>query len=420
MSRKLIFVLGVHRSGTSVTTAALQALGCTLGPFDDFRHEENPDGFFEHPAFRDLNDRMLAALGSAWDDWGLHAAEVSRLLPALDPFRAEAQRLLGTAFPGIRPVALKDPRITQLWPFWRREAAEAGFDPQALLVLRHPDEMVQSQLRRAARNRAFHPILGQAEPVAAFWAVALTGLLATPPVRMFLLRHIDLMTNAEAALDAVTRAFALEGPPEDRATFLQSGIKPAFWRERTEHPATGEGWTGLARRLHARLIAGGGNRWLDDAAAQAILKSEPGALAQFPYLGAVRATVAHARDLARDLARTPSSQSNAASALHRVSVSVMSKATDALLLDLDERMADLPAAGDSADTALLRARAAEAAGRLQDAEAMYLRLQTLSPTRIGVWVRRLSVLRALGRTPEAEALRAEAAGRFPDSPAFRP
>jgi hypothetical protein len=46
----LTLVLGVHRSGTSLLTLGLRALGADLGSAAEERDADNPDGYAEHAA----------------------------------------------------------------------------------------------------------------------------------------------------------------------------------------------------------------------------------------------------------------------------------------------------------------------------------------------------------------------------------
>ena len=64
--KKLIVVLGMHRSGTSAVVKALSCLGVDLG--DDFMPsgDDNPKGFFEDKAVNQLNIEMLEVIGQRW------------------------------------------------------------------------------------------------------------------------------------------------------------------------------------------------------------------------------------------------------------------------------------------------------------------------------------------------------------------
>jgi hypothetical protein len=64
---KALLTLGMHRSGTSSIAGAMVRLGGALNllpPADD-----NPKGFWESSVLMSLNDQILAAGRSHWDDW---------------------------------------------------------------------------------------------------------------------------------------------------------------------------------------------------------------------------------------------------------------------------------------------------------------------------------------------------------------
>src|SRR4249920_989928 len=63
-----IFMLGMHRSGTSVLTRVLSLLGCAL-PGDLLgSNESNPTGHWESARAIEINEALLTALGRRWDD----------------------------------------------------------------------------------------------------------------------------------------------------------------------------------------------------------------------------------------------------------------------------------------------------------------------------------------------------------------
>ena len=45
---RLVLCVGPHRSGTSLTAAALQVIGAELRLTDAHADQENPRGYFEH------------------------------------------------------------------------------------------------------------------------------------------------------------------------------------------------------------------------------------------------------------------------------------------------------------------------------------------------------------------------------------
>lgn len=65
LSPRIALCLGSHRSGTSMVSAALQAIGAELSLPRHETSEENPKGFFEHAEVVALNDKLLRLAGSA-------------------------------------------------------------------------------------------------------------------------------------------------------------------------------------------------------------------------------------------------------------------------------------------------------------------------------------------------------------------
>lgn len=163
--KKIVIVLGVHRSGTSLLAAGLQALGADLGDVGDYSNVENPKGFFENRQIVDFNDRLLLFLGGRWDNplfdgrdaLGQHANE------DLQPWYDEAVRIFDQNFSGKPFVAIKDPRMCQLLPFWKRVLLTVGYDESNVYfihIARHPVEVAKSQQRRLESKPDFY-VIGQ-------------------------------------------------------------------------------------------------------------------------------------------------------------------------------------------------------------------------------------------------------------------
>lgn len=203
-----LFVLGMHRSGTSATAGALQRLGFDLGEELIEAAPDNPKGYFEHAAAVAANESLLDALDRSWDD--------VRALPG-DWMRSDAARAAVPAiaavldgFDGRSRWALKDPRLCRTLPLWLEAAAGRGLETRCLLVLRHPVEVAAS-LR--ARD-------GMGEEVAAMlWLRhVLESLRASAARPRTLLTYDALMRDPQAALgDACARVGFDAGDADVRA-----------------------------------------------------------------------------------------------------------------------------------------------------------------------------------------------------------
>ncbi|MCG6112937.1 MAG: hypothetical protein MEQ74_12250 [Paracoccus sp.] len=146
-----VVVLGMHRSGTSSLAAMLDGLGCrgpaTPMPMPMPGTEANAAGYYESlPVFR-LNDAILTALGSRWDDWRPLRPDV-HLSPRLTEFHDKARAVVEAEYGDGSLIYLKDPRISLLLPFWRGVLRDAGYRCVYLHTHRSPSEIGASLQRR--------------------------------------------------------------------------------------------------------------------------------------------------------------------------------------------------------------------------------------------------------------------------------
>jgi len=146
--QRLIVVLGMHRSGTSTMTRALQAMGVELGsrlmpPVEGV----NDKGFWEDLDLNLLNIEVLGALNRDWHYLAPVAENFVELLCGKG-FLSRAEELLRRKI-GQSPVfGFKDPRVTILLPFWQRVFALCDIDVSYVLALRNPVSVAKSLARR--------------------------------------------------------------------------------------------------------------------------------------------------------------------------------------------------------------------------------------------------------------------------------
>ena len=100
-SRRVIAVVGMHRSGTSCLTGSLQQIGLELGQVHTW-NRYNRRGNREQQDIVDLNDEVMAANGGAWDQPPAQCHWTSEQ-------RAKARELVSALGDGP-VVGFKDPR----------------------------------------------------------------------------------------------------------------------------------------------------------------------------------------------------------------------------------------------------------------------------------------------------------------------
>ncbi len=145
--RRLILVLGMHRSGTSVITRALETLGVCLG--DDLLpgKEDNPKGFFEDRKLQKANDDLLVSNGCYWD-----SVELPFLSGTTSGTVASYQDTITSLISGNESwiFGFKDPRMCRLWPLWDSLLRELDINTSVVLMMRHPFAVAKSLASRDA------------------------------------------------------------------------------------------------------------------------------------------------------------------------------------------------------------------------------------------------------------------------------
>ena len=147
-SKRAFVVLGMHRSGTSASTRALQALGVELG--DQLlppSASENPLGFFEDEPILEICERVFDVLGMTWDSPRLISAE-AWTDPKLRPLELAAARSLRERFGDVPNLGFKNPRTARQLPFWRRVLSRIDRVPTFLIVVRDPLSVASSLSHR--------------------------------------------------------------------------------------------------------------------------------------------------------------------------------------------------------------------------------------------------------------------------------
>lgn len=137
-----IIIAGMHRSGTSATTGALRLAGVSLGEVLE-PAPDNPKGYFENQRAVEIHERLLAALGSSWDDVQALPENWQQSDAATVAKQAIGQ-LIDNEFADAQLWAVKDPRICRFIPLWREVLEARGISVAVLFVVRHPDEVAAS------------------------------------------------------------------------------------------------------------------------------------------------------------------------------------------------------------------------------------------------------------------------------------
>ncbi len=136
---RAICILGMHRSGTSAITRAVNFLGAYLGEEADVCRyfPDNPEGVWESLELQLFNDRLLSHLNASWYTT-LPLEQGWHLRKDMKPFRNELAELIKKKFSGCNLWAWKDPRTSLLLPLWEEVLRGTRYRTIVLVCCKEP------------------------------------------------------------------------------------------------------------------------------------------------------------------------------------------------------------------------------------------------------------------------------------------
>ena len=146
--KKLIVVIGMHRSGTSAITKSLECAGVDLGnKLMPPGPNENDLGFFEDIDIVQFNENLLKECGKNWyDTQKIDYFDTERLIR--NGYLLQGIELLRNKIHASNYFGFKDPRTAALLPFWEQIFATFEFEVFFLLATRNPLSIVRSLQQR--------------------------------------------------------------------------------------------------------------------------------------------------------------------------------------------------------------------------------------------------------------------------------
>jgi hypothetical protein len=262
----VVCVLGMSRTGTSLTTRVLNLAGVYLGPEDELLGRDlrqlggegeqvlekargsNPEGHWEHYRLMRLNERILRTLGGNWRDppamppgW-----ESSDELTSL---RNEARVLLAESFDGRELWGWKDPRNSLTLPFWQRLIPKMRY----VVCLRNPIDVAASLQRRDGMSL---------EQGLELWRIYVTAALtATAAQPRLLIPYEAFFADPDVTAARLARFVGREGAFAGREAKRQlaEAVDERLWRHRTPASAVARDYripreVAVVHRLIERLI----------------------------------------------------------------------------------------------------------------------------------------------------------------------
>jgi GT2 family glycosyltransferase len=235
-TKKMILVLGMHRSGTSALSAGLEFLGASLGKKRDEISSENPKGFFENKDIVDLNEELLFFFKSHWDD-PFFDAQQAMVLVSPSKLRQISRRALDVLtdnFANVEVAAIKDPRMFMLIPFWEPVIKKYMKSEEGIYyvhIVRNPLNVAKSQMKRHYAVPDYHYTGHTIEEVLPLWFMTyVRGLGSITMNNNIMVSYEDLLCLPRDVLVRIARFVDIAIVPSSLEEYATSFIDKSLDR----------------------------------------------------------------------------------------------------------------------------------------------------------------------------------------------
>ncbi|MEO6509577.1 MAG: sulfotransferase family protein [Nocardioides sp.] len=202
-ARRVVFVVGSGRSGTSTMSGALQTLGMHVPQPEVLADETNPKGFGEPQWVVDLHTDLLQRCNVAVSDARPAAWFEAGKLANVERLRTRLHGWLDEQFAQAPELVVKDPRLAWFLGLWRSAALRCGATPAYVTMLRPVTEVVGS------KQRYYSTRFGEIDRTAAWVNMMLHTERATRGSQRAFVRYGDLLTDWTIPLFGIGQRFDL-------------------------------------------------------------------------------------------------------------------------------------------------------------------------------------------------------------------
>jgi hypothetical protein len=227
--RRLVLVVGVGRSGTSLLAGILGQLGLHIPQPEVNADETNPRGFGEPRWVVDFHTRLLKQRSVTVNDARPAAWEATGAAAEDDAAHGELLEWLRRELDEHGAIVVKDPRTSWFLPLWTRCSEELGVPPSFITMLRHPAETV------ASARKSYGEWQTTASRVAAWVNVALETERMTRDGQRAFIRYQDLLADWRGEVTRAGRGLdlpAMAEPEPGRAAAVDEFVDPGLHRNR--------------------------------------------------------------------------------------------------------------------------------------------------------------------------------------------
>ena len=149
MLKSTIFIIGMHRSGTSFLTNIISKSGAFI-PTNLVKPSlnDNPEGFFEPANAVKINNQILDSCGSWWAD--IKPISINDIeFKKLEGIKQSIQAFIEEEYDNqSKTWVIKEPRLSRTLPLWIDQVKKMGREPVVIICTRHPSLCAKSLFKR--------------------------------------------------------------------------------------------------------------------------------------------------------------------------------------------------------------------------------------------------------------------------------
>lgn len=199
-TKRIIVVLGMHRSGTSAITRGLQVLGVDLGDNLWPAGPDNPKGFWESSEITSFNESLLKKLNSTIERVGPLDPDLLQS-DFLASEKAQAVAILKSKIKDNTIFGFKDPRVTILLPFWKLVFEELDLDDSYVFAVRNPLNIAESLLKRNS--------IPEINSLYTWYNYIFSGITYTQDKKRIFVKYDDMLENPTKQLDRISNDLSI-------------------------------------------------------------------------------------------------------------------------------------------------------------------------------------------------------------------
>ena len=138
MIEKILFIVGMHRCGTSVLTSYIETLGYDIGKSKcKDKDWQNPNGYWENDLLAAMHNNMLLFNGFNWSN--VNKENLNYTKGHIEEYR----KLISSEFTSSK-IAIKDPRLSFFYDFMLGVSDVLGSQLKVIFATRNKQECISS------------------------------------------------------------------------------------------------------------------------------------------------------------------------------------------------------------------------------------------------------------------------------------